>query len=264
MIAICLIRDQPHYRRHAFVEGLRVAGYSIAQGGRPSSKKDLLVIWNRYGSNENLADQWEQNGGTVLVCENGYCGRDAGSHQLYAISAHGHNGAGWFPIGEADRFGALGLDVAPWRAQTESGHLLVCGQRGIGSRQMASPHAWHERVIQRLQKFSKRPIRIRPHPGNKPAPISLDSDLAGAHAVVVWSSTSGVRALLTGVPVFYDAPAWICQGAALKIGPELEAPKCDDDARIEALRRMAWAQWTVDEIESGEPFVRFRDEAEAH
>lgn len=262
MQAICLIRDQPHYRRAAFVDGLRAAGYSVAQNAQPQSARDLFVIWNRYGTSEARANAWEKDGGTVLVCENGYAGRDAGGHQLYAISAHGHNGSGWHPVGDRDRFAERGISVEAWRAPSPDGHILVCGQRGIGSRQMASPHGWHDRAAARLRKLFDHPVRIRPHPGNQPPATPLETDFVNCYAVAIWSSASGVRALLAGIPVIYDAPHWILASAATRLDAGAHEPLRDDAARLAALRRMAWAQWTVDEIQSGEPFALFRDEAE--
>lgn len=254
MIAINTIRPDPHYRRQAFDKGLQTLGYEMRSAGKPRAKTDLLLLWNLHGSNEDRARDWENNGGTVLVCENGYCGKDAAGLQLYAISVHAHNGAGWFPVGEDDRFAELGIDLQPWR--TGGKHILVCGQRGIGSRQMASPHNWDDKAFQRLREDRSADVRIRRHPGNRPSPTTLDQDLEGARLCVIWSSASGVRALTLGIPVVYCAPHWICEGAAGHSLGMVNEPICDDEKRLAAMRRMAHAQWRVAEIESGEPFRR--------
>lgn len=258
MIAICLIRQDPHYRRDAFLTGLKKTGYNIVTAGRPTKKEDLLVIWNRYGGFETMANTWEQQGGTVLVAENGYIGVDKNNHQLYALSAHGHNGSGWWVQTGQDKFSGLGVEVKPWKESSPNSHLLICGQRGIGSKLMASPHIWHFRTEQKVKQTTKRPIKIRLHPGNQPAKTSLMDDLQNAHACLIWSSGSGVKALVNGYPVFFDAPHWICSFAAMKIGSDLEAPNRDDKLRELALHRMAEAQWTIEELSSGEPFDRFK------
>jgi hypothetical protein len=200
--------------------------------------------------------RWEGDGGSVLVAENGYL--SAGT-QRYAIAVHGHNGSGWVPESDEDRFGAMGVDLKPWRA--EGGHVLVCGQRGIGSPLMASPPGWHHHTARALAKRTAHPIRIREHPGNKPPTRPLEDDLAGAHACVIWSSASGVKALTMGIPVLYAAPHWVASAAAERLAA-IDSPVCDDDLRLKGLRRMAWSQWTVNEIDSGEPFVRIRDRIE--
>lgn len=256
MIAICQIRQQPWYRREAFESGLRKAGYSLVQSGRPACREDLLVIWNRYGGMESMANTWEQLGGTVIVCENGYCGKDAEGRQFYAIGVHGHNGSGWFPVSDEDRFSSLGIKLLPWRTGGE--HILVCGQRGIGSATMASPQDWHSRMADRLRKVTDRPIKIRLHPGNQPAKTHLEDDLENAYACVIWSSGSGVKALQLGIPVFYDAPHWICEHAAERT-EEINFPAVSDLNREDAMHKMSYGQWSVAEIEAGIPFARIME-----
>lgn len=258
MIAICRIREQPHYRRDAFVNGLRRAGYSLVESGRPSGPQDLLVIWNRYGANEVAADAWEGLGGTVIVCENGYAGVDDQGRQHYAMAAHGHNGSGWFPVGDEDRLAKLGIELHPWRVGGD--HILVCAQRGIGSREMASPQNWHAMAVQRLRKVTDRPIKVRLHPGNQAPAVPLTDDLRDAWACVIWSSGCGVQALITGVPVYYDAPHWICEDGVRRVN-DFGAVVVDGGWRRRALQKMAWGQRSVAEIESGEPFVTFREAA---
>lgn len=251
MRALCRIRPQPHYRREAFIAGLERAGYDLSQRAFSPVRGDALVIWNRYGQFEREADQWERSGGLVIVAENGYIGKDAQGRQLYAISVPQHHHG--LPTGSDDRFSALGIELKPWREDGD--YILICGQRGIGSVLMRSPPNWHVAMASRLAKITEMPIRVRTHPGNNAPAVTLEEDLRHAYACVVWSSGSGVKALSLGVPVFFSAPRWICEGAALR--PEcLDTPCREDDRRLAAFRRMAHCQFTVDEIASGLPFRR--------
>lgn len=255
--AVVRIRDQPHYRRDAFIEGLRRAGYTVTDNVQ-TQLGDVLVTWNRY---TNDADLWERAGGTVFVAENGYIGHDAAGVQLYALAIHGHNGSGKWPGSDARRFEALGVEVKPWRESGE--HIVIRGQRGIGDSKMASPPQWHVRASRDLMRLSARRQVMQEHPG-KPAchagvAAHITESLQGAHAMCIWSSAAGVRALVEGVPVFYAAPHWICEGAAVHGVGNVERPVMDDVARLAALYRMAWAQWTVAELASGEPFARLRE-----
>lgn len=255
MRAIVKIRQEPVYRRAAFEGGLRRLGYELIHSGNPEGPADLLLQWNRKPQDEGQASAWEAAGGTVIVCENGYIGRDEQGRQLYAISTRGHNGSGWFPKSDEDRFTPLGVDVAPWR--TGGVHVLVCGQRGIGSKTMASPPNWHFNAQRYLTVRTKRPVRIRYHPGNQAPQTPLEKDLEDCWACAIWSSSSGVRALTLGVPVLYEAPHWICSEAAKPLAL-VENPDRSDSRRLAALRTMAHGQWRVSEIESGEPFARMR------
>lgn len=260
MIAIVNIRTQPAYRRDAFVAGLNRVGYSVVQGGKPRGPEDLLVLWNKYDAQEQLANTWERAGGSVIVCENGYIGADAKGRQLYAIAIGGHNGSGTWPIGDEDRLAKLGIELKPYRIV--DGYILVCGQRAIGSKEMAAPKNWHPEMARRIARGTERQIKIREHPGNKPAKVALDDDLAGAFACVIWSSGAGVKALASGVPVFYDAPRWVCEDAAWPVtqwlggvGPNFLQGHVPD-YRPQAMHAMSYAQWEVDEISAGEPFAR--------
>lgn len=260
MKAFSLIRPQPHYRHDAFEAGLKTCGFDVQRNVvRNPSRDDVLIIWNRYWHNHDLANQFEALGARVLVAENPYLGlKDArGDPAGYAISLAGHNGSGqWYP-GDFSRFVALGRQPLDWQ-RNDQGYILVCGQRGIGSPTMASPPRWHLDVAERLRKVTQRDIRIRYHPEDRQAPPHekrpLVEDLKGAWACVIWSSSSGCEALMRGVPVFYDAPHWICQSAAQRGIDAIERPLFDDEARLAGLREMAWAQWSVDEITSGQPF----------
>jgi hypothetical protein len=252
-VAVCLIRDLPHYRREAFVKGLVAAGKRVVGVmSTPKSSDDWLVIWNRYGSYGEQADAWERCGGTVLVCENGYIGTDSESRQLYAIAIKGHNGSGRWFVGDEDRFSSLGIKLAPWRDGGR--YVLVCGQRGIGTRLMASPINWHEGAAKKLRHNFE--VKLRLHPGRHEAQVPLLDDLNEALACAVWSSSSGIKALVHGVPVLYDAPFWVGSEAANRLDTfEL---KRDDESRRLAMHRMSWAQWTVDEIASGIPFEHLK------
>lgn len=239
MRAVLRIRKEPFYRRAAFEQGLQRVGFTLVEKAAPADSSDWLVIWNRQGAAEIEADEWERKGGTVIVCENGYLQQV--DKTMYAISVHGHNGSGWFPHdpGE-DRFSALGYGLKPWRGL---GHYqLVCGQRGIGSREMKSPPGWAERLDAKLRKQGL-PTRLRPHPGNFAPKTPLADDLRGAAMCLIWSSAAGVRALVEGVSVHYAAPHWI-------------ASECTTDNRYEVLNRVAHGQWHHEEIATGEPFAR--------
>lgn len=242
LIANIQVRKEPYYRRAAIEDGLKRLGYTIGSFTVPQGKESLLVLWNKKrGSEEAQADRWEQQGGTVIVMENGYLQKV--DKTRYAISTHGHNGSGWFPVTGEDRFSPLGFEIKPMLLR--DGPIVVRAQRGIGSRLMASPPQWAEKMVAKLKQQGKN-TRLVPHPGDKG---KLEKDLAalkGASELLIWSSAMGVRALVEGVEVTHHAPHWICEGWR-------------GGRRETALQRMAHGQWSVAEIETGEPFARMRD-----
>lgn len=265
MKAFSLLRREPWYRRQAFESGLKRAGYEVSMEpparGRPG---EVLLIWNRYGGNHAIAERFEREGGRVLVAENGYIGRGgtapkfdvhpAGplAEHYYALAEGFHNGRGRWPDGGPERLDALGVELKPWRERGE--HILVCPNRSFGVGAQVMHPDWAARCAEQLRKRTDRPVRIRAHPGNDRPKRPLAEDLAGAWAVVVWSSSSGVHALAEGIPVVCEAPWWILKPAACRRMDEVLAGALPE--RRTAFERLAWAQWTCAEMESGEPFRR--------
>jgi hypothetical protein len=230
---------------------LRECGFEVttAPHARPQPG-DVLVIWNRYGHYEAVANAYERAGATVLVAENGYVGSDEEGRQLYAISRSQHNGAGTWEVESGDRWSRLNIELKPWRSG--GSFILVLPQRGIGSREIAMPAAWLAGVVSRLGQQTKRAVRIRQHPGKLPHP-PLEPDLADCFAAVTWGSGAAIKAIIAGVPVFHEFSRWIGAPAAKFGAANLEQPFVGD--RLPMLRRLAYAQWSVAEIERGEPFA---------
>jgi hypothetical protein len=252
--AYVLIRQQPHYRHDAFVAGLTRAGFRTrtAYAGEAIQPGDVVVIWNRYAHFEFTARKFEEAGGIVLVAENGFVGRDAEGRQLYQLARGRHAGFGDFVVGQGDRWAGLGIALEPWHR--EGDHVLVCSQRGIGTPPVAMPSDFVTRATLLLKHYTRRKLVFRYHPETPQGreQPSLESQLAGAHACVIWTSSAGVTALASGVPVFYIAERWILEGAASRDLTLIDNPPRPD--RMPAFQRMAWAQWKVDEIEAGTPF----------
>ncbi len=231
--------------------GLRACGYDVvsAREARPTATGDVLVTWNLHLSGSEPSEvAFNVAGAKVIVCEEGYT-RRLGPDKHFAMALGGHNGSGrWFPKGP-ERWDRLELGMKPWRK--DGRHVLVCSQRGMGSTIMRQPRDWPQDVIRKLKHLTDRPIVHRPHPGKRfHDVVSLASQLKDCWAVVVWASNCAIPALLAGVPVFYEAPYSVVANACDRRLMRIEAPSYPE--RLSALRDMAWAQWTLAEIESGE------------
>jgi len=249
--------------------GLRAVGYTVkpchghAPGiefCKPNDDRDVMLMWTRSRHrNEPAAEVFEEAGGRVIVAEESHF-KGMVDEKIFSLCLHDHNGAGTWPEYGPQRWRDLGLELKPWREGGD--HVLLCGQRGIGSKLMHSPDDWHLRLRHKLK--TDRMVKVRAHPKSRLSqdqgfiqiqPASLDEHLAGAWAVVVWSSGAGTKALMDGIPVFYAAPHSFLEGAAerLKDG-DIDAPRPGD--RLPVFERMAWSQWRASEIASGEAFVR--------
>lgn len=268
--AFCYIRDLPHYRREAFVHGAERAGFEVVLHGGSGGPRagDVVLIWNRYGHYDSLATAAEKAGAIVLVSENGFAGRDAHGNQFYQLAVGGHNGSGWWHVGNEDRLAKQGLVIQPWQSTAPDAPVIVRGQRGIGKAGVASPPDWHNSAAATLRQWTKRRIVVVPHPGNGAVDDTAhERYLRGAHALAVWASSVGVKALLAGVPVLCDAPRWICRGASSALSHVesdwLRSSEADGHRR-RALHSMAWAQWSLEEIASGEPITLLLSKYEQH
>ncbi len=260
-IALNLIRPNPVYRNDAFTTGMHRLGFQVetvkfSKGRRPGPD-DVLLIWNRYGTGDEQARLFEANGAAVIVVENSYLDMK-NSKKSFAMSLNRHNGAGIWPAPDYPRLPLLDVVVEPWRAQGT--HVLVLPQRGIGLPPVAMPREWGDSVVPRLRRTVKTNlIHVRKHPGTTRTKVPLEEDFKHAWCVVTWGSSAATKALVAGIPVFYEFDQWIagpaaCQGIK-QISLETPAHTLMGN-REEMLENLAWAQWTLAEVETGEPMER--------
>lgn len=242
--------------RPALEEGLFNIGCELVQHAMhfPYERDSIAVIWNMHKPGID-AGKLIQAGGLLFVCENPYIKYDKKGNEYVAMALNGHNGSGFLvpeEIRDYARLARFGIDFKPWR---ESGsHILVVGQRGIGSSSMRSPPLWGEKMVEELQQRSDRPIVYRSHPGQKwihrtNPPPPLEEQLKNCHAMVMWASNCATTALAMGIPVFYSAPHCMLEEACLQHPVALEDPLMGD--REPVYRKLAWHQWNLGELASG-------------
>jgi hypothetical protein len=165
------------------------------------------------------------------------------------------------------------LQLQPWR---QSGnHILLCLQRD-GGWSMAGWDVvdWAIKTIVEIRKYSDRPIRIRPHPGDKRAvkycdrllklcqgrrltqielsrsASSLMQDFANCWAVVNHNSGPGVAAVIEGIPIFLTDPerSQARDVATLSLN-RIENPFMSD--REAWIQRISQFHWSHDELRTG-------------
>lgn len=242
------LRHSPACRRDVFDAGLRAAGYDLVERLDRPRPGDLYLIWNRYTGTHEQAGVVERAGGRVLIAENGLLGKEWQGKQWFALAESHHAGAGRWGHGGAGRWDSWGVRMSPWRKERAGGETVIFGQRGYGEPEVRAPDLWAESAKRRFGG------RIRPHPGGAKGGHDLEDDLAGAGLALTWNSGAALKALLLGVPVFYEFEHWIGAPAAVPLVMWGAAPRRDDEARLETFRRLAWAMWTIPEIESGAAF----------
>lgn len=232
MRAFLNLRHSVGGRAEAFRSGLEALGYQVVDGliFQPQNG-DILVTWNRIHVGHHAALAFEAEGLPVLVVENATWGNGFLGRSWLTMARGQHNAAGKFPIGDSARWDSLGMDLHPWRL---GGETVVLPQRGIGA-VGAMPARWPMQMRDRG--------RVRNHPGQRQA-MPLEQDLANAGRVVTWGSGAAVQALMWGIEVESHMPGWIAE------------QDNTDEGRLAMFRRLAWAQWEMHEIASGEVFER--------
>lgn len=223
-------------RRAIFRVGLERLGYKVRDELtlRPGPK-DILVTWNRIGEGHTAANAFEFERNPVIVAENATWSNDFAGRRWYTLCDGYHNRSSGVRFGGPERWDDLGIEIEPMRLPGAQTVLLP--SRGIGPPQIAMPRDWLARTRRRFPT-----ARVRLHPGRGVA-TPLKWDLEYASRVVTWGSGAAVLAAMWGCEVISDMPDWI--------GSHLPT----DASRIGMLRRLAWAQWTLKEIEDGTAFA---------
>ena len=143
--------------------------------------------------------------------------------------------------------------MQPWKKDGE--YALLMGQvRGDASIADINISDWYAKTAARLSEQGWT-VMFRPHPnGRAVAPDraftlvgSLEGALASAARVVTFNSTSGVDAVLAGVPtIAMDRGSMAWDVATHDVEEALVTPD-----RVPWAERLAYAQWNDDEISGG-------------
>lgn len=237
---------------HALAEGCKVHGIPTIRmryGERAATK--MVACWGW-----RIGRQLRAAGHDVLVMERGYLG------DRFAWTSLGWNGlngrARFNPKDDPERFAAnFGGTMNPWKSDGDYVLLIgqVPGDASLGGMDLSR---WYTNTARVAGLAYGKPVRFRPHPmaikrgvrqrvDNAPTlEGTLEEALAGAAVCVTFNSNTAVDAVMAGVPtVALDAGTMAFEVTARNIG-EVYTPSRDRWAT-----RLAWCQWTMDEIASG-------------
>lgn len=216
----------------------------IADVRSPIVGGDAAVIWG--WKRRDLLKKYRQ----FAYVDLGYWGRD----QYFRVSVNG-----WSPdyvqAGmSSKRFKRLGLEIKPWNPGSE---ILIAGC----SPKSAADHnlgymEWEENTAKALKNCGY-PVMYRPKPTDRmKRPIDgigydtrpIGEAMAAARAVVTHHSNSAVDALLAGIPTHCETGAAACMSVPLDQVFDTPEPA----GRVQFLYDVAWLQWTMEEMKSGE------------
>lgn len=222
----------------ALGQGCRVAGYtpyfrSMSDWTRDCVEPfDLVFIFGLRGKGREILDAYPD----AYVVDYGYLRRVMGTDNFetghWQISKGGLN---CLPAGPCppDRFLRLGIDPKPMKPPARP--RILCAQ-SIGD--AAHPFDTAEKL--KAWADSIPHDEYRPHPLDVVSSEPLQAMLERAGTVITWNSTVGIDALVAGVPVEAHGPAVYR----------------DTLDRSQLFSRLAYGQWTMNEMASGLP-LRF-------
>jgi len=186
------------------------------------------------------------------------------NHFMYKLADFKNNNS------KSDRFDKLGLKIKKWRKPTDDGHILIACQNLNDASLFGLNYTWWlDNTIHHLLKRTKRKIVVRDHPENKTKLLdflnksfmihtkqveyqnigTIQEALKGAHCVVTYSSGSSIDSILEGVPVIPGSEYNFVYDISSHSLDDIENPKLGD--RKQLLYNLAYAQWSVEEIQNG-------------
>ncbi len=206
-----------------------------------TGRHDLVVTWGSQG--------WKADR-PHLILEAGYINGSSGdyvSDRLRFVSTswnQPHGMSDGFEIDcEADRWERLGIELKEWRAN--GSYVLMLGQHP-GDYASPSQNIWDS--VRDTLRAANYDVIERPHPLVAETITTLEDQLNWAMHAVTWASTAAVEAILSGTPVYALHP--MCIASPVSSG-SLNDPVITPN-REQWAYNLAYRQWTLDEIASGD------------
>ena len=261
-----LDREFHNHTPSSVLRGLGVHGYAInhvaANGWRPKEimPADINVIYGMRVNGRDIIEEYLKRGIPSIVIDLGYLKRAMKSNGYDGYWQVSLNGLNWLPdTAPDDRFKSLGLDYPKY--QKRVGYVLLCEQTpGDSSHGMNlfQINDWMDRAVSKCEALGLQ-YKKRHHPMNSQVPkdqlpdCPIEDDLKGAACVYVHNSNAGNDALMAGLPVVCDENP-LYKPAYYEIASKDLADIYYPENIQDYLNRLAYGQWTRDEIENGKAF----------
>lgn len=254
----------------AFVAGARVHGVdAVAMAGKAADDYaiDAVVL---FGVKARARfDAFRAAGVNTIVLDKGYVRwRAEGPNkwcEFWRVAVNAHHPTRYLATmrSPSDRFDRLGLEMLPWRPSGKAVIYAGSSAKYHSFNGLAPATRYARKIVSRLRELTERPIIYRPKPSWHEAepvrgaaysrpPEHLSDLLPNAHALVTNGSNASFEAILAGVPtiVLGEAVSAPLSSDALE---DIETPRLADmEARLQWAADLAYCQWTLAELRSGE------------
>ena len=270
----------------AFADGARLQGAKVhveTQNTFVPAKLAVMLGWSspeQHTPNIKLRAhiiQQQQQLGSHTMCIDANCFKFADNNILYIrysiCSTFYDTGNYANKNSDSSRWNQLskdfGVSVHDWRST--GNYILLLMQRDGGfTMKGLHPLTWTEQKIKLIRQHTDMPIVLRPHPGKMADPTSLIQpgvtmsdpthrslvkDLKHAAGAFVFNSSSGVAAILHGVPLWVDDPSSVCWQVANTDAATIHNPARPD--RTNWLNNLSACHWTDEESRQGLIYKKF-------
>lgn len=250
----------------------RADAYDLHQGYRQC---DVAVVFGHYKHKVPASfprgEIIRQHKGPIVFLEKGFVNRD----EYFSVGLNGINGRANFcnDNSPSDRWGKLGVKLEPWKCSGD--YILVCGQIPWDANTQYSNHVkWCQDIVSQLIDWGYS-VKFRPHPKvsadlygiiNNPidkylsTECSLEHDLYNAGWMVAYNSNSLVEGIIAGVTCYAGDPEGSVAGPMCS--SELNPTRIYTPPREQWVYNLAYSQWNLDELQTGEPWQRLRKAAQ--
>lgn len=265
----------------AFEQSIKRKGWTVSINDEDA---DIAVIWSvlwngRMTGNKKIYEKFRKKDKPVIVLEVGCLDRG----NLWKVGLNGINGSGFFGSlnNGPERRKKLNINLSAWRGLDDpfkdESKIILCGQHPNSEQwhNMPNMNIWFDNTITEIRKYTNRKIIVRPHPrasiqvpGNRFKKVVIDlpravpgtydsfdftKALSNTWAVINWNSNPATLAALNGVPIFVGPDSYAAPVGNLDLS-KIEDPFMPD--REQWANDLAYTEWTVEEIASGEPLDR--------
>jgi hypothetical protein len=178
-----------------------------------------------------------------------------------------HDGCGDYPAERFERFTKPFHVVLADPEKRPSGHILITSQSDLFCRYQFGIGAqeWVAQTRAQIAEHTDREIKVcykpTPPPPRQAHCPTFEEQLKGAHAVVTWSSSTAVKAIIDGIPAFTLGPA-MCEPVANFDLSKIENPYFPNEKkRWQWLYNLAANQWTRNELRDGTAWLDLQNNA---
>ena len=280
-------KDEHTETLHAMATGIPGADIRPVESYSIKDAPDIAVVYGLYKKAVPMSyhrgrvfEVQRYLGKRTLVLEKGYVHRD----RYYSAGWEGMNGRANFMncAMDGDRAAELGVELKPWDLSGEN--ILFIGQiPWDASVEHMDFFGWIANTIPRIRRITDRPIVYRQHPlsegdftpifeelskhgvtiENEDGKVPLEESFANARTVVTCNSNVGVDAMLAGQAVLsFDRGSMVWgisrHHVEYLLDPGLIIAGVD---REQWLNDIAYAQWTLEEMEQGKAWAHLTRDA---